>query len=89
MDHYVIWVDGQLPDDALEGFESLSVNTQAVQTVLQGDLPDQAALAGILDHLDELGVVIAEVVKVPATETEAEEHGEDSPPNNAASSDDR
>ena len=70
MDHYVIWVDGQLPDDALEGFESLSVNTQAVQTVLQGDLPDQAALAGVLDHLDELGVVIAEVVKVPAAETE-------------------
>ncbi len=80
MDHYVIWVDGPLPDDALEGFESLSVTTQAVQTVLQGHLPDQAALAGILDHLDELGIVIAEVVKVPTTDTEQRNNGEANPP---------
>ena len=78
MDHYVIWVDGPLPDDALEGFEGLTVSRQPVQTVLQGDLPDQAALAGILDHLDELGIVIAEVVKVPANDTEPDEH--DNPP---------
>jgi hypothetical protein len=65
MDRYVIRIDGQLPDDALEGFETLSVAPRAVQTVLYGDLPDQAALTGILDHLDELGVTIVGVVKVP------------------------
>ena len=79
MDHFVIRVDGQLPDDALEGFESLSVAPQAIQTVLYGDLPDQAALTGILDHLDELGVVIVEVVKVPSGNAETEDRGEHNP----------
>jgi hypothetical protein len=65
MDHYVIRVDATLPDDALEGFEGLAVTYQTVQTVLHGDLPDQSALAGVLDHLDQLGVVILEVLKVP------------------------
>ena len=76
MDHYVIRVDATLPDNALEGFEGLVVTQQKIQTVLHGELPDQAALAGVLDHLDELGVVILEVLKVPdsadATERAAE-----------------
>ncbi len=76
MDHYVIRVDGPLPDDALEGFEGLSVAPQAVHTVLHGNLPDQSALAGILDHLDGLGVVIVEVVKVPAEGKEPGDRGE-------------
>ena len=65
MAHYVIRVDATLPSNALEGFESLSVTQQDVQTVLHGELPDQAALAGILDHLDALGIVILELIKVP------------------------
>ena len=41
MDHYVIRVDGPpLPDDALKGFEGLSVAPQAVHTVLHGDLAE-------------------------------------------------
>jgi hypothetical protein len=71
MDQYLIRVDGRLPDDALKGFESLSVVPQGVQTVLSGDLPDQAALAGILDYLTELGIVIVDVVKVPTARDEA------------------
>jgi hypothetical protein len=65
MDHYIIRVDATLPENALEGFEGLVVTSQSAHTVLHGELPDQAALAGILDHLDELGVVILEVLKVP------------------------
>lgn len=70
MHQYVIRVDGRLPDDALTGFESLSVAPQGVQTVLSGDLPDQAALAGILDYLTGLGVEIVEVLQVPARRDE-------------------
>ena len=69
MAHYVIRVDATLPSNALEGFESLSVTQQDVQTVLHGELPDQASLAGILDYLDELGVEIVEVLKVPSGST--------------------
>jgi hypothetical protein len=66
MDHYVIRIDGAVPRDALAGFEDLSVSAVSMQTELSGDLPDQAALAGVLDRLDELGAVIVEVWKVPS-----------------------
>ena len=72
MHQYVIRVDGRLPDDALTGFESLSVAPQGIQTVLSGDLPDQAALAGVLDYLNGLGVEIVEVLQVPARSDEPE-----------------
>ncbi len=48
----------------------LLVNREPVQTVLHGELPDQAALTGVLDHLDEMGVQILEVVQVPHRPTE-------------------
>jgi hypothetical protein len=65
MDHYVIRVEGVLSEDALKNFAEVKVAPGSVQTVLHGDLPDQASLAGILDYLDELGVEIVEVLKVP------------------------
>ena len=44
-----------------------------VQTLLWGALPDQAALQGVLDHLDELGVEILEVNQLPdRTDEQAE-----------------
>jgi hypothetical protein len=63
--HYVIRVTGALSDELLTAFPHLLVNREPVQTVLHGELPDQAALTGVLDHLDELGIQILEVVQVP------------------------
>ena len=65
MDQYLIRVEGVLPEQALDDFVNVTVNPGSVQTVLHGDLPDQSSLAGILDYLDELGVEIVEVLKVP------------------------
>lgn len=62
---YLIRVDGVLPEEALNDFVNVTVNPGSVQTVLHGDLPDQSSLAGILDYLDQLGVEIVEVLKVP------------------------
>lgn len=66
MDQYLIRVEGVLPERALDDFVNVTVNPGSVQTVLHGDLPDQSSLAGILDYLDELGVEIVEVLKVPS-----------------------
>jgi hypothetical protein len=63
--HYVIRVTGARSDELLTKFPDLLVNREPVQTVLHGELPDQAALTGVLDQLDELGVDILEVVQVP------------------------
>jgi hypothetical protein len=79
MEHFVIRVDGPLPDDALVGFEGLSVAPQAMETVLHGDLPDQAALAGILDRLNELAVTIVEVVRVPPADPESQAPPDENP----------
>ncbi len=68
MDHYIIRLSGELPADTMAAFSGLNVITEPVQTVLDGVLPDQAALAGVLDYLDEAGVVIVEVLKLPPEE---------------------
>jgi hypothetical protein len=66
MAQYVIRVAGHLSDDLLTAFPSLLATVQPVTTVLYGSLPDQSALAGVLDRLDELGVEIVEMVQVPS-----------------------
>ena len=65
MARYVIRVDGTLSDDLLTAFPRLLASTAPVSTVLEGELPDQAALSAVLDRLDQLGVAIVEVDRLP------------------------
>lgn len=63
--HYVIRVVGRLSDDMLTAFPMMVAEGAPPQTMLHGQLPDQAALSGVLDYLDELGIEILEVSRVP------------------------
>jgi hypothetical protein len=65
MTQYVIRVGGWLSDELVTAFPQLLATPQPVSTILHGELPDQAALASVLDFLDELGVEIIDVTKVP------------------------
>jgi hypothetical protein len=67
MTHYVIRVVGELSDDLLTAFPRLTASTEPVTTVLQGHLPDQAALTAVFDRLDELGIDIIEMTTLPET----------------------
>lgn len=67
MGHYVIRVKGDLSRELTDAFPSLAADPEPAQTVLHGFLTDQAALAGILNHLDMLGVDILEVLQIPPT----------------------
>jgi hypothetical protein len=67
MGHYVIRVKGSLSHDLTDAFPSLTADAEPAQTVLHGYLADQAALTGILNHLDMLGVSILEVMQIPPT----------------------
>jgi hypothetical protein len=58
--YYEIRVAGILPPEALLDFERLTAD-QPVETVLQGPLPDQAALQGLLARLEVFGVQVLEV----------------------------
>jgi hypothetical protein len=53
---FEIRVSGALPTSVLEELGSVRVVTQSLETVLQGPVPDQAALIGIINRLQGLGV---------------------------------
>lgn len=52
-DQYEIRVTGTLPPEALLDYEDLTVTVQPAETVLDGRLPDQAALNGLLARLEK------------------------------------
>jgi hypothetical protein len=62
---YVIRVRGRLSSELVDSFPSLEAVPVPPGTVLHGHLPDQAALGGVLTHLDMLGIEIVEVLQVP------------------------
>jgi hypothetical protein len=65
MGHYVIRVKGHLSRALTDAFPTLAADPAPPQTTLHGYLDDQAALAGVLNQLDMLGVDILEVLQVP------------------------
>jgi hypothetical protein len=50
--YYEIRIVGIVPPEALLDFEQLTASLEPVETVLQGPLPDQAALQGLLARLE-------------------------------------
>ena len=59
--HVQIRVVGAVPAEVLEELNDVHVVDETVQTVLQGSLPDQAALIGMINRLQGLGVELREV----------------------------
>jgi hypothetical protein len=54
-------VAGKLPPEVLLDFERLTASVEPVGTVVHGQLPDQAALYGLLARLEVFGVQVLEV----------------------------
>jgi hypothetical protein len=58
---YKIYVRGQLGETALGAFPELRAQAQGAETVLAGELLDQAALFGVLTQIEALGLELLEV----------------------------
>jgi hypothetical protein len=58
---YEIRITGILPPEALLDYEDLTASVKPVETVVHGQLPDQAALHGLLARLEVLGVQVLEI----------------------------
>ncbi len=58
---YEIRVVGILPPETLLDFEDLVASVEPVETVVHGQIRDQAALHGLLARLAILGVQVLEV----------------------------
>jgi hypothetical protein len=62
---YEIRVKGRLTDSLLTAFEGMRASVEPVETVLHGPVPDQAALYGLLDRIQALGLELVEVRRLP------------------------
>jgi hypothetical protein len=63
--HYEITVRGRLSAALAGAFDDLSATPAGAGTVIRGEVPDQAALFGVLERLDALGLELLEVRSVP------------------------
>ena len=59
--HVEIGFLGAAPAELLEELDGVQVVTETVETVLRGSLPDQAALIGMINRLQSLGIELREV----------------------------
>jgi hypothetical protein len=63
--HYEITVRGRLSAALAGGFDGLTAASQGPNTVLRGELADQAALYGVLDRVESLGLELLDVSSRP------------------------
>ena len=61
--HYQVRVRGRLSQTMLVAFPDLRPQLLASETVLAGELPDQAALFGVLYRIEALGLELIEVLR--------------------------
>jgi hypothetical protein len=74
---YEIRIRGRLTDSLLTAFEGMQASVEPVETVLHGPVQDQAALYGLLDRIQALGLELVEVRRLPdpAGEPETTQEG--------------
>jgi hypothetical protein len=59
--HYQTTVAGLLSDTLIAAFDGFSASRSAAGTVLCGDIEDQAALFGVLERIESLGLELLAV----------------------------
>jgi hypothetical protein len=62
---YEIHIKGRVSDQLLGAFEGMDATVRSVETVLRGPVLDQAALHGLLDRIQALGLELVEVRRLP------------------------
>jgi hypothetical protein len=58
---YEIHIKGRVGAELTAAFEGLQADVRPVETVLHGQIVDQAALHGVLDRVQALGLELIEV----------------------------
>jgi hypothetical protein len=67
---YEIRIRGRITKSCQAAFDDLAVTVSPVETVLRGPAIDQAALYGILERIQALGLELVEVRRLPPTTRE-------------------
>jgi hypothetical protein len=61
---YEFRVRGRLGQGLLASFAGFEAEVEPVETILRGDVADQAALHGVLEQIQSLGLELVEVRRV-------------------------
>jgi hypothetical protein len=61
---YEIHIRGLVSEQLLAVFEGMEASERSAETVLRGPVTDQAALHGLLDRIQALGLELIEVRRV-------------------------
>jgi hypothetical protein len=61
---YEFRVRGRLAERLLSSFEGFDAEIRPVETILSGEVTDQAALHGVLEQIESLGLELVEVRQV-------------------------
>jgi hypothetical protein len=77
---YEIRIKGRLSDSLLAAFEGMRASVQPVETVLYGPVQDQAALYGLLNRIQSLGLELVEIRQLRASFDEVPVEPEHQPP---------
>jgi hypothetical protein len=72
---YEIRIKGRVGEALQAAFADMSVAINPVETVIYGQVRDQAALHGLLDRIQELGLEVLEVRRFPQQEPDGEAGG--------------
>lgn len=66
--HYEITVRGRIGPALMDAFGGMSISTTRTDTVLSGQIADQAALHGVLELIELLGLELLDVVRADSTD---------------------
>jgi hypothetical protein len=61
---YEIRVKGRIGKSVLSRFEGFEAEVEPAETILRGAISDQAALHGVLDRIQGLGLELVEIRRV-------------------------
>ena len=62
---YAFRVRGRLSPDIIAALHPLEAEAPVTETVLRGEVPDQAALHGLIARLEQLGVELLALQRLP------------------------
>ncbi len=69
---YELRVDGRLGRESVSWFEDMTLtvdeSTSPIQTIIQGDIRDEAALYGLISRIRDLGLTLLSVNRVEKEE---------------------